>query len=66
VRVAERWVKIDKSTEARMHLAKMFRTVGKRQQAINTLNALLQERPGFEEARTLLKQMSPEPRLAQR
>jgi thioredoxin-like negative regulator of GroEL len=66
LRVAKLWVAVDKSVEARMHLASMQRKVGKREDAIKTLNALLQERPGLEEARVLLKSLNPEPRLAQR
>ena len=66
LRVARQWAKVDKSVEARMHLASMERKAGKRDDAIKTLNSLLQERPGLEEARVMLKSMSPEPRLAQR
>jgi hypothetical protein len=66
LRVAKQWAKLDKSIESRMHLAVMQRKVGKREDAIKTLNALLQERPGLEEARAMLKSLSPEPRLAQR
>jgi hypothetical protein len=49
-----------------MHLASMQRKVGKREEAIKTLNALLQERPGLEEARVMLRSLSPEPRVAKR
>ena len=66
LRVAKQWANVDKSVEARIHLAAMQRKVGKREDAIKTLNALLQERPGLEEARSMLKSLSPEPRLAQR
>ncbi|MFO0566082.1 MAG: protein kinase [Polyangiaceae bacterium] len=66
LRVAQRWANLDKSVEARLFLSNMQRKVGKREAAIKTLNALLQERPGCEEARSMLKTLSPEPRVAQR
>jgi hypothetical protein len=54
-RVAERWVKVDKSIEARIHLARMQRAVGKRDAAIKTLSLLLEQNPTSEEARGMLK-----------
>ncbi len=66
LRVAKRWADVDKSIEARIFLASMQRKVGKREDAIKTLNALLQERPGCQEARSMLKGLSPEARVAQK
>ena len=66
LRVAKRWAGVDKSIEARIFLASMQKKVGKREDAIKTLNALLQERPGCQEARSMLKGLSPEARVAQR
>ena len=54
-RVAERWVKVDQSIEARLHLARMQRAVGKRDAAIKTLSRLLEQNPNCEEARGMLK-----------
>lgn len=66
LRVAKRWTAADKSIESRMFLASMQRKVGKREDAIKTLNDLLAERPGCQEARSMLKGLSPEARVAQR
>jgi len=66
LRVAKQWASVEKSVESRMHLASMQRKVGKREDAIKTLNALLQERPGLGEARALLQSLSPEARVAHR
>jgi eukaryotic-like serine/threonine-protein kinase len=54
-RVAIRWVSVDKGVEARLHLARMQRAVGKREQAIKTLSRLLIEHPTNEEARATLQ-----------
>jgi serine/threonine-protein kinase len=54
-RVAQRWVKVDQSIEARLHLARMQRAVGKRDAAIKTLSLLLEQNPNCEEARGMLK-----------
>jgi thioredoxin-like negative regulator of GroEL len=54
-RVAERWVKVDKSVDARIHLARMQRAVGKRDAAIKTLSNLLEQNPNCEEARGMLR-----------
>jgi thioredoxin-like negative regulator of GroEL len=54
-RVAERWVKYDQSIEARLHLARMQRAVGKRDAAIKTLATLLEQNPNCEEAKGMLK-----------
>jgi hypothetical protein len=66
LRVARRWVNADKSDEARLHLAKMQRMCGQRDEAVKTLNALLKDQPGQEEARGMLRSMNPEPRVARR
>jgi serine/threonine-protein kinase len=66
LRVAKQWAAVDKGIESRMFLAGMQRKVGKREEAIKTLNELLTERPGCQEARTMLKGLSPEARVAQR
>lgn len=66
LRVAKQWASLDKSIEPRMFLASMQRKVGKREDAIKTLSALLAERPGCQEARSMLKGLSPEARVAQR
>ncbi len=54
-RVAQRWVKVDQSLEARLHLARMQRAVGKRDAAIKTLSLVLEQHPNSEEARGMLK-----------
>jgi serine/threonine-protein kinase len=54
-RVAERWVKVDQGLEARLHLARMQRAVGKRDAAIKTLSTILEQHPNSEEARGMLK-----------
>jgi serine/threonine-protein kinase len=66
LRVAKQWASLDKTIEPRMFLASMQRKVGKREDAIKTLSALLAERPGCQEARSMLKSLSPEARVAQR
>ncbi len=66
LRIARRWVGVDKSVEAELHLARMQRTCGQREEAIKTLNAILKERPGQEEARSLLRSLTPEARVARR
>jgi tetratricopeptide (TPR) repeat protein len=53
--VAVQWAEVDSSAEARMHLARMQRAVGKREDAIKTLSSLLQEDPTYEPARNLLQ-----------
>ncbi len=64
-RVARQWVAVDTSPDARIQLARMERAVGKREQAIHTLNALLQERPGHEEARHMLRSLTGDAKVAQ-
>ena len=54
-RVAQRWVKVDQSIDARLHLARMQRAVGKRDAAIKTLSMILEQHPNSEEARGMLK-----------
>jgi serine/threonine protein kinase len=54
-RVARQWAEVDQTTEARMHLARMQRAVGKRDDAIQTLSQLLQDSPRCAEARELLR-----------
>jgi thioredoxin-like negative regulator of GroEL len=66
LRVARRWVTADKSDEARLHLAKMQRMCGQRNEALKTLHALIKEKPGNEEAKGMLRTMVPEPRIARR
>lgn len=66
-RVARQWAAIEKSPESRVALARLERAVGKREQAIKTLTALLAERPGHEEARHMLSSMQAgNQKLAQR
>lgn len=66
LRVARQWAALDKGIESRIFLASMQKKVGKREDAIKTLNALITERPGCQEARAMLKGLSPEARVAQR
>ncbi|MCA9591999.1 MAG: serine/threonine protein kinase [Myxococcales bacterium] len=65
-RVARQWASVDRSPEARIQLARMERAVGKREHAIHTLTALLQERPGHEEARHMLRSLTGDAKVAQR
>ncbi len=66
-RVARQWAAIDKTPESRVQFARMQRAVGKRKGAIETLNALLTERPGHEEARQMLRALTgTDTQLAQR
>jgi hypothetical protein len=66
-RVARQWAAIDKTPESRVQFARMQRAVGKRKGAIDTLNALLTERPGHEEARQMLRALTgTDTQLAQR
>ncbi|MEZ4221258.1 MAG: protein kinase [Polyangiaceae bacterium] len=57
-RVARQWASVESTPESRMQLARMQRAVGKREAAIQTLNALLTERPGHEEARHMLRSLT--------
>jgi thioredoxin-like negative regulator of GroEL len=65
-RVAQRWAKIDSGLEARLTLARMQRAVGKRDQAMKTLEALLRDHPNAEEARGMMRELNPPPVLARR
>jgi hypothetical protein len=44
----------------------MERAVGKRDRAMKTLEELLREQPGCEEARAMLRELNPPPVLAKR
>jgi serine/threonine-protein kinase len=63
-RVAKQWAEVDKTAEARRHLARMQRAVGKRDDAIKTLSQLLEDSPRCAEARELLRIMSGKAPLA--
>jgi eukaryotic-like serine/threonine-protein kinase len=65
-RVAVQWSEVEKSIESRLHLARMERAVGKREQAMKTLEQLLRESPRCEEARAMLRELNPPPVLARR
>ncbi len=54
-RVARQWAEIDDGAEARIHLARMQRAVGKRDAAIKTLAELLKDKPDSTEAKQLLQ-----------
>ncbi len=54
-RVVRQWAALEKTPESRVQLARMQRAIGKREAAIATLNALLTERPGHEQARQMLR-----------
>ncbi|MGE3668275.1 MAG: protein kinase [Polyangiaceae bacterium] len=54
-RVARQWAEVDDSAEARIHLARMQRAVGKRDLAIKTLADLLKDKPDSTEAKQLLQ-----------
>jgi serine/threonine-protein kinase len=63
-RVAVQWAAIDKGAEARLHLARMQRSAGKSEEALQTLTDLLQDHPGCDEARELHRSMSGAQKLA--
>ena len=63
LRVARQWAELTPTPEARIHLARMQRVVGKTPDAVKTLSALLEEHPRSEEARSLL-QLYAGPRVA--
>jgi tetratricopeptide (TPR) repeat protein len=63
-RVASRWAEVDQSVEARVHLARMQRAVGKREAAMKTLAQLLEEHPRCAEAQQLLGLMTGKARVA--
>lgn len=63
-RVAVQWAAVDQSAEARMHLARMQRAVGKRDAAVQTLTLLLQDHPRCGEARELLRTLNGAARVA--
>ncbi len=54
-RVAKQWAELTKEAEARVHLARMQRAVGQREQAVKTLSELLKDQPDSGEARQLLQ-----------
>ncbi len=54
-RVARQWAEVDDGAEARIHLARMQRAVGKREAAIKTLGDLLRDKPESTEAKQLLQ-----------
>ena len=53
--VALQWAYVDGSPEARLHLARMQRAVGKREDALTTLKGILQDDPTYDPARDLLQ-----------
>jgi serine/threonine-protein kinase len=55
LKAAERWVAIDASPDARLHLARTLRRVGKVEESISTLRQLLVADPSQSEARELLR-----------
>lgn len=63
-RVALQWAEIDQSPEARLHLARMERALGKRDHAVRTLKRLLVAHPECEGARTLLQSLTPRSAVA--
>ena len=63
-RVAVQWVAVDQSAEARLHLARMQRAVGKREDAVKTLTELLEANPACTEARELLRIINGKTRVA--
>jgi eukaryotic-like serine/threonine-protein kinase len=55
LKAAERWVAIDDSPDARLHLARTLRRVGKLEESISTLRQLVAADPTQQEARELLR-----------
>jgi serine/threonine-protein kinase len=55
LKAAERWVALDTSPDARLHLARTLRRVGKVEESISTLRQLLAADPSQREARELLR-----------
>ncbi|MBN2192163.1 MAG: protein kinase [Polyangiaceae bacterium] len=58
-RAAQRWVAAEPGVGSRLELARMARAVGKRDEAVATLKAVLKEQPDCPEARELLGRISP-------
>src|SRR5690606_2870860 len=54
-RVARQWAELDDGAEARIHLARMQRAVGKRDAAIKPLAELLKDKPDSTEAKQFLQ-----------
>jgi serine/threonine protein kinase len=55
LKAAERWVAIDDSADARLHLARTLRRVGRVEESIATLRQLVAADPNQHEARELLR-----------
>jgi len=58
-RAARRWVAAEPGAESRVELARMARAVGKRDEALVTLKAVLKEQPDCAPARELLTRINP-------
>ncbi len=58
-RAARRWADAEPGVESRVELARMARAVGKRDEAVTTLKAVLTEQPECAPARELLGRISP-------
>ncbi len=65
-RAARRWVAVEPGVESRVELARMARAVGKRDEAVATLKAVLTEQPDCSPARELLTRISPAAVVAMR
>ncbi|MCC6215829.1 MAG: protein kinase [Polyangiaceae bacterium] len=55
LRVAKQWAEIAPGVESHLHLARMQRATGKREQAIQTLARVLEQHPKNEDARMLMR-----------
>jgi hypothetical protein len=55
LRAAERWVEVDGSSKARLHLARTLRSVGRVEDSIAALRKLVAREPSHREAKELLR-----------
>jgi eukaryotic-like serine/threonine-protein kinase len=55
LRAAERWVEVDGSSSARLHLARTLRSVGRVEDSIAALRELVSKNPSHREAKELLR-----------
>jgi tetratricopeptide (TPR) repeat protein len=65
-RVARQWAAVDPGAEAQLHLARMQRAVGKREEAVATLQRLLTSDPQNQDARSLMRLYGDQTRVARR
>lgn len=66
-RTARRWAAIDKGLEAQVHLARMERAVGRRDEAVALLKRIVRKHPDATEARDMLAALGWDPeRVARR